>query len=679
MNLMQLLGVKSKETLGGRYKLIQPLGQGGFGHTFLATDLHLPDHPTCVIKQLKPHLQDAESLATARRLFETEARVLYQLGEHTQIPRLLAHFEDGQEFYLAQELIEGESLADVIRPGQPWSEARARQLLIEILTPLAFVHGQGVIHRDLKPSNLIHRRADNHIVLIDFGAVKQVSERRDSGQATRTISIGTQGYMPSEQLAGNPWFSSDIYAAGMMCLQALTGTAPHLIKRDPRTSEVIWHSPDLDISEDFKAILARMVRYDFRERYSTATEVLAELQALSDLPSEPLVELSGNDLPTGPTLALASPSVGVSGLPAKVSSAQGGLNFTQGALKTESMPSTPTQPLDIEKLQLPLSPQSSPTITKAAALSTLLNKPMGRWSMLGLSMLTVVALGLFRNGQTFSNLASPNLASQPIESAPSAVETAPSASPSVSDVTAPVAAPAETTTETPTTAASPTVNGATKPAASPVASPTASPAVSTAAPVKIAAPAAKPSVDELLATASELRDRNQYSEALQVYDQLLAQTPDNVEAHWGRCYSLNQLQNYGQAIEACDRALAIAPDHIQSLWSKGYALEQQGQSQAALDLYDQTLALAPDYIEAWNNKGGILFQQQRFQEALAAFDRAREIDPNFAEAWNNRGAALWELRRFDDAIASIDKAIALQPDYPAAQTLRAQIREKLGR
>ncbi len=98
MNLMQLLGVKSKETLGGRYKLIQPLGQGGFGHTFLATDLHLPDHPTCVIKQLKPHLQDAESLATARRLFETEARVLYQLGEHAQIPRLLAHFEVGQEF-----------------------------------------------------------------------------------------------------------------------------------------------------------------------------------------------------------------------------------------------------------------------------------------------------------------------------------------------------------------------------------------------------------------------------------------------------------------------------------------------------------------------------------------------------------------------------------------------------
>ncbi|MEL7509999.1 MAG: serine/threonine-protein kinase [Cyanobacteria bacterium J06554_1] len=654
MNLMQLLGVKTKETLGGRYKLLHPLGQGGFGHTFLATDLHLPDHPTCVIKQLKPHLQDAESLATARRLFETEARVLYQLGEHAQIPRLLAHFEDGQEFYLAQELIEGASLADVIRPGQPWSEARVRRLLAEILMPLAFVHEQGVIHRDLKPSNLIHRREDDHVVLIDFGAVKQVSERRDSGQATRTISIGTQGYMPNEQLAGNPWFSSDIYAAGMICLQALTGIAPHRLQRDPRTSEILWQSPDLDISEEFKAILARMVRYDFRERYATATAVLAELQALSAIPNESnrLVD----EMPTAPTQVVASPNPS-GGLPA-----DGTISVDQGVIKTESVPSTPTQPLDMEKLGAPIPSQSSPTITKAVALSTLLfNKPMGRWSMVGLSILAVIALGLFRNGQTSSNLAAS--APEPIATAPSAAApSVPSAvSPPAADVKSPPAAP--------------TVNEATKPAASTTVPPAASPA----APAKVAAPAANPSVDELLAKASELRDRNQYSEALQVYDQLLTQSPENAEAHWGQCYSLNHLQDYGRAITACDRALAIAPDHIQSLWSKGYALEQQGQPQAALDLYDQTLALAPDYIEAWNNRGGILFQQQRFQEALAAFDRARELDPNFAEAWNNRGATLWELRRFDDAIASIDKAIALQPDYPAAQTLRAQIREKLGR
>ncbi|MEM7064217.1 MAG: tetratricopeptide repeat protein [Cyanobacteria bacterium P01_B01_bin.77] len=655
MNLMQLL-VKSKETLGGRYKLIQPLSQGGFGHTFIATDLHLPDHPTCVIKQLKPHLQDSGSLQVARRLFETEARVLYQLGEHTQIPRLLAHFEDGQEFYLAQELIEGNSLSDLIRPGQPWSEARVRQLLSEILTPLTFVHEQGVIHRDLKPSNLIHRRADDHIVLIDFGAVKQVSERRYNGPATRTISIGTQGYMPSEQLAGNPWFSSDIYAAGMICLQALTGTAPHLIKRDPHTSEVVWQSPDLDISADFKSILARMVHYDFRDRYPTAAAALAELQALPEITNEALVAPSKIDIPI----------------------------------------QTPTQPLDIRKLGTPVSSPSLQPATKttATALSTLLLSKPGRWSILGVSILMVAALGLFRTSQTSANLAFQTPETPQVETAPSSPVAAPSSPVAAETPAAEKPSTAETPTAQPSTAQTPAtdqtlptsvpednavkaaVDATPPPPSSPVSATTTSPAAAAPAAAK---PSAKPFLNELLTKAKELRDRNQYSDALQVYDQLLEHYPDQAEAHWGQCYSWNHLQNYGQAVAACDRALAIAPDHIQSLLSKGYALEQQRQPDAALALYDQVLSLAPDYTDAWNNRGGIMFRQQRFEEALAAFERARDIDPNFAEAWNNRGAALWELRRFDDAIASIDQAIALQPDYPEAQDLRAQIRQKLGR
>ncbi|HEY9611138.1 MAG TPA: serine/threonine protein kinase, partial [Allocoleopsis sp.] len=74
--------------LGGRYRIISELGAGGFGQTFLAQDLHLPDHPQCVVKQLKPQVSDAASFETARRLFDIEARVLYRLGDHDQIPRL---------------------------------------------------------------------------------------------------------------------------------------------------------------------------------------------------------------------------------------------------------------------------------------------------------------------------------------------------------------------------------------------------------------------------------------------------------------------------------------------------------------------------------------------------------------------------------------------------------------
>jgi serine/threonine protein kinase len=187
-----------------------------------------------VVKQLKPQTSQPETLAMARRLFDTEAEVLYQLGNHDQIPRLLAHFEDNEEFYLAQEFIEGEPLTKEFAKGQPWTESQVIELLQDILQVLAFVHEQQVIHRDIKPPNLIRRQGDGKIVLIDFGAVKQVSTQvvnPETGETNLTISIGTKGYMPNEQLAGTPRFSSDVYAAGMLGIQALTGVHPKSMGR----------------------------------------------------------------------------------------------------------------------------------------------------------------------------------------------------------------------------------------------------------------------------------------------------------------------------------------------------------------------------------------------------------------------------------------------------------------
>ncbi|HAX86258.1 MAG TPA: protein kinase, partial [Cyanobacteria bacterium UBA11370] len=84
--------------LSGRYQIISQLGQGGFGQTYLAEDIHLPGKPQCVVKQLQPKTTDPVALQTAKRLFDTEAEVLYKLGTHPRIPRLFAHFEENQEF-----------------------------------------------------------------------------------------------------------------------------------------------------------------------------------------------------------------------------------------------------------------------------------------------------------------------------------------------------------------------------------------------------------------------------------------------------------------------------------------------------------------------------------------------------------------------------------------------------
>ncbi len=143
--------------LGGRYQVVRILGIGGFGQTYAAEDIHRPGSPKCVVKHLKPASSNSNFLESARRLFQSEAETLEKLGNHDQIPRLLAYFEEDQEFFLVQDFIEGHSLSAELQPGQIWTESQVCGFLQEVLGILEFVHGNGVIHRDIKPNNLIKR------------------------------------------------------------------------------------------------------------------------------------------------------------------------------------------------------------------------------------------------------------------------------------------------------------------------------------------------------------------------------------------------------------------------------------------------------------------------------------------------------------------------------------------
>ena len=264
--------------LRNHYKIVGLLGSGGFGDTYLAEDLDLPNKPRCVVKHLKPKTSDTAVLPIARRLFEKEAEVLYRLGNLSkQIPKLFAHFEENGEFYLVQEFVDGRDLSTEIIPDQPWSEAQVVQLLQEILEVLVVVHQQNIIHRDIKPQNLMRRRKDGKIMLIDFGAVKEIEglAQNTQGQVTSTIIIGSNGYMPNEQASSKPRLSSDIFAVGIVAIQALTGRIPQEFSEDAN-GEIIWRHWT-NVSDRLADILTKMVRYNFSQRYQSAAEALEAL------------------------------------------------------------------------------------------------------------------------------------------------------------------------------------------------------------------------------------------------------------------------------------------------------------------------------------------------------------------------------------------------------------------
>lgn len=386
--------------LHNRYRIVKVLAQGGQSETFVAEDTHLPGHPECVVKRLKTANKDPERLANAKRLFEREAHVLQTqiCPRFDQIPKLLAYFELEGEFYLIQELIRGHTLSTEMPNGSRWSEARVLELLRDILWILNFIHNQGMIHRDLKPDNLIRRSRDHKLVLIDFGAVKTCLWEEERGS---TLAIGTLGYMPFEQAMGQPVPASDLYALGMIAIQALTGVPPRQLPKVD-DGEVCWREQAPAVSEGLAEILTRMVRYRPQQRYQTAMEVLEALQTVAPQDSDPN------------TSATLSPDVSraETAIPKDASHAEDTVTHMGSAiLEASSSPSIPAA------IQPPFNADSKPrgwrrTATSALSVVALIGISIlsyGIWSQreehftarLTLErMNTAIALGQFERCQT---------------------------------------------------------------------------------------------------------------------------------------------------------------------------------------------------------------------------------------------------------------------------------------
>lgn len=274
--------------LQGRYQVVQTLGAGVFGETYVAVDIENPENPKCVVKQLKVISFQPSYLQTLRLRFLTETETLKHLGHHEQIPELLSCFEEHERFYLVQEFVEGHALTAELpidpNLGYVWSESEVIQFLQDVLSILDFVHSEGVIHCDVKPENLIRRPYDGKLVLIDFGSIQPIDfEILDEVMPLDRIPVTSLGYIPPEQFIGQTQPNSDIYALGMIAIQAFTGLTPLQLKVDPQTNEIMWRFQNTPVSDYLAAVISQMIRYDYKERFKSAGEAL---QALHQMPLE---------------------------------------------------------------------------------------------------------------------------------------------------------------------------------------------------------------------------------------------------------------------------------------------------------------------------------------------------------------------------------------------------------
>ncbi len=263
--------------LHSHYKICKSLGTGKSGITYLATDLDLIDDPFYVVKKVE-YGDNSEV-----RLFEIYGLIAYRVGQHPQIPSLVAKFEEQGNRYLVREYIEGELLSQELQTGSTWSQTQVFDFLMDLVGILCFVHSFKYIHQDINPHNIIRRNDDGRFNLIGFSSTKDLGNIWQNIPDDYFYNLNNSSYIPYEQSQNASQFNSDIYAVGVIAIQALTGKLQ--IDKDPSSYELKWRD-EVDINDKLIEIIDRMVQPDYRNRYQSGLEVLEDLQsfALTQIP-----------------------------------------------------------------------------------------------------------------------------------------------------------------------------------------------------------------------------------------------------------------------------------------------------------------------------------------------------------------------------------------------------------
>ena len=280
--------------LSGTYTIERQLGRGGMATVFLAHDIK---HDRSVaLKVLHPEL--AAALGGERFLREI------RIAAHLQHPHVLTLIDSGEIdrvdgagpplLYYVMPYVEGESLRQRLAREPQLTGAEVVRILQDVLDALAHAHSQGVIHRDIKPENIM--LSGRHALVVDFGIARAATAAaggavtQGSTLTTIGLAIGTPAYMAPEQAAGQSSVDAraDLYATGVMAYEMLAGRPPFTgtTPQQVLAAHVTQQPPSLasrrpDISAPFAAAVMRCLEKDPDQRWQSAEEMLAQLEAFA--------------------------------------------------------------------------------------------------------------------------------------------------------------------------------------------------------------------------------------------------------------------------------------------------------------------------------------------------------------------------------------------------------------
>ena len=660
--------LKIKHRVGGRYLITRYINGNGGIQTYLADNLHRQYQSPCLVKQIELPVHGDRKIKIERR-FAEELSNLERIGYHEQIPQLWDHFQENDEFYLVQEYIQGDSLAQKIAQ-QKLSIAQIVQILESALAVLEFIHQNRIIHRNLKPDNLIIRDRDSQIVLTNFGILNDL-KTPPNATLNNSHQQERKNYWSPEQIAGRPTVSSDLYALGMTIIEALTLTQPGTFIRNEQTGKLLW-AQNLDLDRRLVKIVDKMIELDLGQRYQSAQKILDDLQKINTTQLRS-VKIP-NIVPANTFKFSALPViVGVLGIACLLAS----IEFTFPIVRPvyywyrgkQYLPSQPQSALTIFAKAIDLKPQSDlawsgrgdalstleryPLALEAYVQATQLNPDSVRdWKKRGDTLYLLEkyteaiaaynrALELDRdNGELYNSKGRALYQLQQYESAlamqQAALEIERFNARFLSDRAKSLLALKRYYN-----------------------------ALTTFNRVQ----AIEPSQIELWQDKSLVLDAlNRPQEAQRVtrevnngYVKLLQQQPENESIWLERANFLTANKMYQKAVDSYDRAIELKPNFYEAWLAKGKALIEFDRDLEAFTALDKALQIRPESYMAMLARGWAYQNQNNLNEAIANYNRAIEINPNYAPLWRDLGRAYYLQQKYDLAIKSLTKATSLAP------------------